>query len=339
MQDSWLISARRGGLFNIARASTRRALRILCYHGFATGDLLQFRPGLFISPGTFERRLEFLAKYRYPVLSLEAALSALDRGDLPDAATVITVDDVFQGFVTHALPLLQAYGIPATTYVTTYYCVARRPVFRLVVRYMFWKTRAQHVAIELGEPAPLVFRRATAGEWRDGEERTIAFGEALGSEEERSRLLDRLGQLLDVDYETIARGRELNVVTPEGVEALSREGIDVQLHTHRHRLPERRDVVEREIVDNRRVLEPLVGRPLAHFCYPSGIWSRAHWPWLEACGITSATTCDPGLNRKETPRLGLKRFLDSEELSQIRFEAEMSGFKHVVRRVLSPKRS
>ena len=335
MQDGWLWASRGSGLFHAARLATRRAVRILCYHGFTNGDLLDFRPGLFISPSTFEKRLRFLATHGYPVLSLQGALAGLSGGDLPDHATVITVDDVFEGVLKHALPLLRSFGMPATLYVTTYYSVKRQPVFRLVVRYMFWKSQVMGARIEFGASETTEFLRADSAAWRRAEERAITFGESLDSEPRRVAFAEQLGALLGVDYETIARNMELNVVTPEEIRELAGEGIDVQLHTHRHRLPERQDLVEREIADNRGVLEPLVGSRLTHLCYPSGIWSPMVWPWLEQCGITSATTCDPGLNRPSTPRLALKRILDSEELSQTRFEAEMSGYKHLARAVAS----
>jgi len=328
--------SRFAGLFRLARRLTRRRLRILCYHGFATGDVLEFRPGLFISPETFERRLSFLASAGYPVLTLEAALAGLDRGDLPPQATVITVDDVFQGFVEHAVPLLKAYRLPVTAYVTTYYAEHREPVFRLVVRYMFWKTReaALHMTAGDGQPA-LTCTRSDSASWQRGQDSLIAFGEQLPSERDRTELAKRLGLLCRVDYDSIVASGVFNIVSTEQVRRLASEGVDIQLHTHRHRLPERKDLVTREIADNRRVLEPLAHSPLTHLCYPSGIWSRTVWPWLEECGIRSATTCEPGLNSGSTARLALRRILDAEDLPQIRFEAEMSGYKHMLRALVS----
>jgi hypothetical protein len=107
------------------------------------------------------------------------------------------------------------------------------------------------------------------------------------------------------------------------------------LHTHRHRFPEEETAASREIADNRAVLEPVVGVPLRHFCYPSGIWSPRVWPTLEAAGIKSATTCDPGLNFHDTNRFGLRRILDAESVTAISLEAELSGFKYLLRRAFA----
>jgi hypothetical protein len=71
---------------------------------------------------------------------------------------------------------------------------------------------------------------------------------------------------------------------------------------------------------------------LVHFCYPRGWYDEFQIPWLEAEGIKSAATTDSGLNYAGANPFTLKRFLDSDEFSQIEFEAEPSGFSEVLRR-------
>src|SRR5262249_4801492 len=140
MRDAFLYVSKWLGLFRLSRVLTKRGLRIICYHGFGEGDELAFRPGLFIAPSQFAARLRTLTVSKYPVLGLQEALEALQADRLPACATVITVDDVFYGFLVHAMPLLKASGFPVTAYLTTYYCQKEAPVYRLVVQYMLWKT-------------------------------------------------------------------------------------------------------------------------------------------------------------------------------------------------------
>ena len=52
-------------------------------------------------------------------------------------------------------------------------------------------------------------------------------------------------------------------------------------------------------------------------------------------GIKTVMTCDVGLNSKDTPLLGLRRFLDEENIEAIEFEAELSGFVGLLRRARS----
>ncbi|MFI5325703.1 MAG: insulinase family protein [Candidatus Rokuibacteriota bacterium] len=322
------------GFFRIARRLTRARLRILCYHSFATGEESAFRPKLFISAGTFRRRLAWLAANGYPVLPLDEAVDGLGRGTLPPRATVITIDDGWVGVHAHGWPLLREFGFPATLYVTTHYVEHDTPVFDIAIQYMLWKTTREQADLSgLGLPVaydrPISLRADGA---RDEAARAIiALGEAAGEESDRSHLAKSVGERLGVDHDGVGRQRVYSLMRPRELAEVSAAGLDLQLHSHAHEFPEEERAVAHELAANRAVLEPVVGRRLSHFCYPSGRWSRAHWPWLERDGIRSATTCDPGLNDPATPRLALRRFLDGENIDQLDFEAEMSGFKDLLR--------
>lgn len=320
------------GLFIAARRLTRRRVRILCYHGFNLGDESDFRPKLFIRTETFERRMRYLATHGYRIISLDDACAGLAAGRHPDHAVVITVDDGFYSVYRSALRVLKQHAFPATAYISTYYVANANPIFRLSVQYIFWKTRAAALDVSaLGLPLEGVVPIGTPSQKHALTWEIIRFAEAEMTEDARCRLASQLGERLGVDYARINESRCFSLMTPDEIRELAGEGVDVQLHTHRHRLPDDAAGVEREIVQNRQVLEPLVGRRLVHFCYPSGAWSTSHWPALESVGIVSATTCLPGLNGPQTPRLRLQRFLDGEQIAAITFEAEVSGFGDVAR--------
>jgi len=266
------------------------------------------------------------------VLGLENACESLSQGTLPDNAVVITIDDGFHGVLRHAWPVLQTHSLPATVYVTSYYAQKQNPIFRLIVQYMFWKTtESQLNALDLGlPPSGMLLLRPEAKKdetmWA-----IINFGENELDERQRCLLLSELGNRLGVEYTALRETRSLSLLNEEEIRGLATAGLDIQLHTHRHRLPKDEGQVRREIEENREFLEGLTGRKLNHLCYPSGVWSKEHWPWLESLGIITATTCEPGLNYSHTPRLALRRFLDGENISQIEFEAEVSGFSELLR--------
>ncbi len=319
-----LQTGRRLGLFGIARRLTRRKLRILCYHGFSLADEHEFRPGVFLRPSTFRRRLAYLAERRFSVLPLGEALDRMRQDRLPPAAVAITIDDGFFSVYDRALDILREFSFPATVYVSSYYCRFDHPVFRLAVQYMFWRTARRPVDLS-GLDVPGLDGRGDDAEttmWK-----IIDHGETACNEPGRHALAAELGKCLDVDYRQICRSRILSLMEPEEISELPTAGIDVQLHTHRHRFPESETEVAREIADNRAFLQPLVDAPLEHFCYPSGVWSPNHWPPLSAAGVTSAVTCEPGFNDSSTPPLALRRFLDDEVIPQIEFEAEVTGFR------------
>lgn len=325
---------KRIGLFHLSGRLTRRGLRIVSYHGFSVADECEFSPRTFIRPVTFQKRMAFLERAGFSVLGLDRALDLLDEGTLPPRALVITIDDGFASLYSRAYPTLAKYSFPATIYVTTYYAERKNPIFKITVQYMFWKTRRKMIDLTgLGISRSGIVSLATEAEKSDRLWEILNFGDTACNEEGRVALCRKLGDLFDVDYDSIAQSRMFTILALEEIRELSKAGIDIQLHAHRHRFPRDRAIAMQEIADNRRVLEPLVTKPLVHFCYPSGVWSREQWPWLSEAGIRSAVTCDFGYNYRETPKYGLRRFGDSEGLSQIEFEAELCGFAQILRRM------
>jgi peptidoglycan/xylan/chitin deacetylase (PgdA/CDA1 family) len=308
----------------------------LGYHGFSLSDEHLFRPHLFMTPRVFEQRLRWLRARGFRGVPLAQAVERLQGGQWDRRDVVITIDDGFFSVGALAWPLLKKYGFPATLYATSYYSKHQNPVFRLVVQYLFWRGRSNAVRVDdlfpAGTPAPPL-----APGSKDGEEamwQLICWAETSCSEEDRVRIAQQLALRLGVDYGELRASRRLSLLSGEELEALAREGLDIQLHTHRHRLPTQTVEIVREVSDNRAVLEPVVGQRLQHLCYPSGIWSEEQWDTLQSLGIRSAATCTRGFNDRATPVLALKRFLDSERLPQVDFEAEISGFKPGLRRLL-----
>jgi peptidoglycan/xylan/chitin deacetylase (PgdA/CDA1 family) len=332
LKSALYAGARAVGLFTVSRFMTRDALRIVCWHGTSLGEEQARFPSMFLSPDLLERRL--LALHRYPVLPLEEAVRRLADGTLPPASVALTIDDGFFGTLRHAWPALQRHGFPATLYVTSYHAEKRTPVFRLLVQWIFLSTPAPLLdlsALGLGMVGTLPLEPGAARD--EGMWRIIRHAEQHLDEPGRQELADRLGMLLDVDLAPVRTGRWLSLATPDELAAAAREGLDLQLHTHRHRFPLDRGLALRELRDNRAVLEPLAGQPLRHFCYPSGYVRPGHLSWLAEAGVLSATTCEPGLNRPGDSPYTLRRFLDGSQVSQLEFEAELSGFTDLLRRL------
>ncbi|QPF73717.1 polysaccharide deacetylase family protein [Roseateles sp. DAIF2] len=329
------------GLFALARWWTRDCLKILCYHGFALRDEQHFRPKLFISAGLFEQRLATLARLGYRVLPLGQAVDDLYAGRTRKDTVAITVDDGFRSFHALAVPLLRRHGFPSTVYVTSYYVAQANPVFRLLLQYMFWKAVPRRIEVAgldgVAIEGPVDLADAEAADrllWA-----CIDHGEQRCDEAQRRVLCERLGALLQVDFADLARAHVMELMRPEQLADLAAAGVTVELHTHRHRFPADETIARGEIADNRQALQGwLPGASFAHFCYPSGEWDARQWAWLDAMQVRSSTTCEPGLNDRNTPRHALRRFLDGEDVHQIEFEAAASGFVDLARRWLGHDR-
>ena len=109
------------------------------------------------------------------------------------------------------------------------------------------------------------------------------------------------------------------------VAEISRGGVDIQLHTHRHRLPAKKELFLDEIFSNQDLIKAATGKRAVHFCYPNGFYRPDSPAWLREAGVLSATTCEPGLARRQSDRMMLSRAVDSCAVSPARFESWLSG--------------
>jgi len=320
------------GLFAICKWLTRKHVRILGYHGIWLGAG-HFGNFLFMSPEKFALRMRQLKEMGVPVISLSDAVIGMNEGTLPDCATVITIDDGWYGTYKHMLPVLEKHQFPATLYVTTYYSDKQTPIFNVALQYLFTVTDVQSLdAKKLNVGNEALVNLALSTEKSNFIAFLQGYANQLASEQERQQLLELLAVQLGLNYQTIVEDKLFHLASEGQLEEMARQGMDIQLHTHRHRISvDGLDCLEQELLDNQARLAQVSERPLIHFCYPSGIYDETVWPTLKKLGMVTATTTESGLVNKKAHPYALPRILDGENVSDIEFEAEMSGFGEVKR--------
>jgi len=119
--------------------------------------------------------------------------------------------------------------------------------------------------------------------------------------------------------------RTLSVMTQPEVADVAARGVAVEMHTHQHRLSPDVEGLLRDIRVNRDLIASATGRIPRHLCYPNGIYCGYQMQHLSACGVETATTCDPDLAAPSAHPLLLPRFVDCEAASQATFEAWATG--------------
>ncbi len=317
------------GAFDTAMCSRwrQRRLLILCYHGVSLRDEHEWHPRLYVTPEQLERRIKTLKRGGYEVLPLGAAVRSLYEGELPDRSVAITFDDGDYDFYKQAYPLLAAYDVPVTVYLTSYYCRRGLPVFGQVCSYMLWQKRGKMACFPdaLGSRRPMDLRTPAASYAAWKEIVDYAERESLPAEQ-KDELAQRLAERLGIDYAELRASRVLQIMNPAEVAEMAAAGVDIELHTHRHRAPCTREPFVREIEDNSVHIRSMTGREPEHFCYPNGAVEAKHLLWLRELGITSATTCQPGIAGPDDDALLLPRFQDSSLVSDLTFEGWSTGF-------------
>jgi peptidoglycan/xylan/chitin deacetylase (PgdA/CDA1 family) len=319
-------TAARGGFFTVAGNSEwrRKRLLILCYHGISLYDEHRWNPSLYITAALLRRRLEALRRSGCSILPLAEALERLRKGALPRRSVAITFDDGFHDFYREAAPVLHEYRAPATVYVSTYYSYFNRPVFDPMLSYLLWRGAGQTLtwpeALD-NRMIPLTPENLGSA-WRE----ISRFASESGlSGKEKDALLAELANRLGVDYEDICSRRILQLMNPDELRAIAARGFDLQLHTHRHRMPKEKKLFVKEIEDNRAALAHVSSSASRHFCYPSGVCYPESEDLLRECGIVSATTCEPGWASPSSSPYSLARFCDSTSTRDLVFEAWTSG--------------
>jgi peptidoglycan/xylan/chitin deacetylase (PgdA/CDA1 family) len=318
------------GLFPVVASTGWRSRRllILCYHGIAMGQEYDSHPAIFQPADIFERRMSILKDFGANVLDLGEALRRLKSGDLPPRSVAITFDDGWADFYTQAYPALRKFGFPATVYLTTYYCFYNRPIFLFALRHMIWKQRERCFDGHRFSFLPPVLDLQTEENRSRVLDSILEHARANDlSGRQKDDLAAEFAQAIGFDYSELTRDRLFHLMNPEEVGEISAGGIDVQLHTHRHRTPVDRGLFVQEIQQNRQYITELTGRNhVVHFCYPSGANQPDFLRWLREAGVESATTCDQDYTSQQSNPLLLPRLLDQFAISDHEFEAWLTGF-------------
>jgi peptidoglycan/xylan/chitin deacetylase (PgdA/CDA1 family) len=326
-QSSFSVSRQLGITGLIADSEwRRRRLLILCYHGVALDDEHQWDPQLYVPPAHLERRLALLKRNNCTILPLNEAVERLYRGDLPNRAVALTFDDGYYDFMARAWPVLKAYQAPATVYLTTARVEHNSPIVNLAISYTLWRARDRVLDGDglpgLSGAYPLARPEQRQRVFRELDAHIQAEGISASG---KDGIVEALAARLGVDYQALAARRMLTLMRPGEVREMAGKGVDFQLHTHLHRTPADAEVFVKDVLRNRDLIEEMTGSRPEHLCYPSGVYRSGYLPLLQRAGVASATTCDPGIADPTAERLLLPRFIDTCAVTDLEFEAWVTG--------------
>jgi peptidoglycan/xylan/chitin deacetylase (PgdA/CDA1 family) len=282
------------------RAKGKGRLCILTYHRIleARDPLLAAESNL----ATFGWQMELLAEC-FNVLPLHQALHMLKHERMPPRAVCITFDDGYRSIHDSALPVLKKFDLPATVFTTTG-CMNGGNM---------WNDRIIEAVRRLPEGA-LDLRHAGLGTYMLGSLETRKEIVAKLSEGVKYLLpqarLDAIAVLEGMAGETAAPGLMLDSGM---IASLSRQGVEIGGHTVTHPILTTLDddSAQREIVENKRVLETITKKPLRLFAYPNGKigsdFDARHVNMVRDAGYSAAFTTEIGAATGSTDRYRMPR--------------------------------
>jgi peptidoglycan/xylan/chitin deacetylase (PgdA/CDA1 family) len=329
------------GLFTLASWMTRHRLRILGYHGiwFLDGHYGNY---LFMAPATFHERMTWLKNSKYHVTSLDAAVAELNNGRFTPYSTVITIDDGWYGTYRYMLPTLEQNSLPATLYIYTRPVDTQKILPNILIPALISLSSGQHLTIRHpADNTDIDFDIGTPGAKQQAVSKLLdIWGWGKLDADKTENLCRELTEKLGFDYEGIVASRQFSFMSYDEIADANGRGLDIQLHTDSHHVDVNTpQAIVPDIKINREKLAPHVSSTLTHFCYPSGVNSSAMHSYLTESSVQSATLVDIGLVAPESNPHALKRILDGQEISQLEFEGEMSGFMELIRGVTTLARN
>lgn len=248
----------------VVAAAAARAV-ILLYHRVAAAD--SDPSHLAISSEHFEEQLRVLRRAFVPI-HLQELLEGLALGALRDRSVVLTFDDGYVDNLTHVLPLLKRYSVPATVFVTTGYLDGKRE---------YWWDALQRIVLDAaGDPSQWSLGWAGAtlawpkGAPREGILRDLREALLLVDPETIEAHLAELSELARVEPKVRS---SLRPMTGGECAALAADGlVEIGAHTvHHPRLANlSAESQKREMVESRAALEELLQAPVRYLAYPYG---------------------------------------------------------------------
>ncbi|MBN1466571.1 polysaccharide deacetylase family protein [candidate division KSB1 bacterium] len=252
----------------------------------------------------FEQQVQILTSY-FNVCSLESAIPALQRGELPPDSVCITFDDGYKDNYEYALPVLAKYGAPATIFLTTDYISNQKFLWHDLVLWAFATTETTKLTFdELGlHDAPLLDQ--------DGREKVAVHV----LEKLKTVTTTRQDELINMLYERM----NVTSLPPasymldwQQIRDMSAMGLRFGAHTKSHAILSKLDdeALEEEIVGSRKAIELHLPAPVTSFAYPNG---RRHdfderaKKILRESGFQCAVTTYRGLNYRSQDVFELNR--------------------------------
>lgn len=331
------------GLFAFARYVTRYKLRILCYHGGQIGDEGRYNPLLFGSPHLIDKRLSWLLARGFTPLSIdsldsEASISSIEGKKLP---IIVTADDGWYSTISCVIEVCRRHSFPICVYVSTRQLLSGLPVVPVVLGYLLWKSRVETFNARESQALSNIFGDKVY-DLRVASERSELLRHAIDrmqvsgvSRKELVDLLESFASVLHVQAKELdLASRRFDYMTLEELKSQKALGCNFQLHGHVHHYPlGDPSTLEADVLACQNVLHEIGSHAPWHYCYPSGSFDENAVGVFNRVGVVTATTCYPGLVKLSElgSKMYLPRFLDGENVSQIEFEAEMSGVMSALR--------
>lgn len=262
--------ARNSGTFKISSWFNKDLLTIITYHcllPYKNRDKLTHVDRKQISIEKFEEHLKIITRYGSPI-SLQEAVT---KKTLPPHAVVVTFDDGYKNNFLYAFPLLKKYNVPATIFVTTGFIDQTTFIWPDRLAYIIENAPSEDVDFCWGNDN-LDLKLKSKTEKIKSIRLVKNYLKGL-SESQKLFFIDRLQNLLGVEYEWSKISPDLMPLTWEEIRVMRESGlISIGSHTVTHPILSQCTVDQQrqELKESQRRITEKLGAECNLFAYPNG---------------------------------------------------------------------
>lgn|SRR5574337_203846 len=325
---NWLFQE---GAFDYVARWNRKKVTIVQYHGVTAmpepNQGIENCQGKHLAAGKFLDQMRYLHAH-YHVVPLETIVSHYMKGTpFPDCCAVITFDDGYRNNYSVAYPILRAFDLPATIFVTTDFVSGKSPLWVDRIEYALSKSHKELLELD-------VLRKRMTLSLNNDQERVTAqrllkavlkgLSQGLRSEVV-SQLEEKAGSALGGTRDD--QGDFAPLTWDEVVEMQRSQLITIGSHTVTHPILPRCSPaeVEHELALSKALIEKVLSRSCRHFCYPNGDFNAGTRAEVRKAGHISAVCSMRGLNDGQTDLFAIKRIGVPARFSLAEFAARVSG--------------
>jgi peptidoglycan/xylan/chitin deacetylase (PgdA/CDA1 family) len=299
------------GRFRLQRVHKGKYL-ILAYHRIGTKGAPLFSA---LPQAVFAEQMRFI-KQHYRILSVKQLVQELQDPYAQGQAVAITFDDGYLGTLTEAFPVLEAYQIPATVYLTGEAVETGELAWYDKIFLQFQRAKT---TLTLETDGPTSFNLHNHEARLQAAEVVITHLRTVG-DNERQKWCARFDKLIPLDTHAV-RGAML---TWDDVRTMHSAGITFGAHTMTHPVVSRLSAerLRQEIAGSQSLIEERLNEKVDEFAFPFGKWpdcGTAAEELLKQLEFVTALTAEVGINRPGDNLYRLRRVAVDNSRSIARF--------------------
>ncbi len=305
------------GFYWFWRYLSRDQIVILSAHGVMDeGESTLWTPTRSqISREHLDESIRLISKY-YQFVSMTEAVDMLSgKQPFRPHCIVLTFDDGYRNTLTHAWPILERHGAPASVYPVTGHVESREPFWFERLDYAVQKAANVCDEFRMGEAVVTVRRESRDTLKATVKEAIVAAKSIPGNDIEARECIDRAISFLE--KKSGARLNDISEIdawsasmTWAEVKEASEVGLEVGSHTVDHARLGLLDEQEvwRQLNESKKTLERVLDKPVDFLCYPNGSYSDVVLKIARDAGYRAALTTKEGVNKQGDDLFQLKRF-------------------------------